>query len=141
MCFASLGIPKRYVRSMTFLIPARAPARIAAVLRDSPNAIRQLMLPRYSGSEREWKFSIFLLPRPRPSDTKIGSSSTLQRRATPAAMSSTGSGFGLAGAHPLCDPLDQSAVGENLERRSRLPPARRNDVVLLLFEVRISDFR
>ena len=45
-------------------------------------AIRQLISPRYCGSDREWKFSIFLAPRPRPSDTKIGASSTLQRSRT-----------------------------------------------------------
>jgi hypothetical protein len=73
---------------MTLRIPARAPARIAAVLRDSPSAIRQLISPRYSGSEREWKFSIFFTPRPRPSGTKIGASSTVQRSSTLAAIAS-----------------------------------------------------
>jgi len=88
-CFGSLGIPSRYVSSITFFMPARSPARIAAVLRDSPKATRQLISPRYWGSDREWKFSIFFAPRPRPSDTEIGASSTVQRLSTSAEISST----------------------------------------------------
>ena len=82
-------MPSRYASSITCLIPAREPARIAAVLRDSPSAILQLISPRYSGSEREWKFSIFLTPRPRPSGTSTGASSTVQRSSTSVAIDST----------------------------------------------------
>ena len=97
------------MRSITFLIPARAPARIAAVLRDSPKATRQVMSPRYCGSDREWKFSIFFTPRPRPSGTKIGASSTVQRSRTSAAISSTVAGGG-------------SAASTSLVSRSTRPP-------------------
>ena len=121
-------------------MPALAPARIAAVLRDSPNAIRQVISPRYWGSEREWKFSIFFAPRPRPErneDRRVEHRAALEdlgddrfdgRRLT------------ALGEHLVGQSLDQAAVGEDLERRSRLTPAGRDDVVFQLLEVDIAHF-
>ena len=133
--------PTRYARSITFLMPALAPARIAAVLRDSPRAIRQVISPRYCGSDREWKFSIFFWPRPRPSDTEdrrvehVAALEDLRRR-RPRAFSTDG----FSASTCLRQALDERAVGEDLERRPRLAPPARHDVVLEVLEIDVAHF-